>query len=111
MTRLRLPNASKYGNRRTELNGRTYASKAEAKRAQELQLMERAGEIRDLRYQVRYPLKVNEVAICTYVSDFEYEQDGAHIVEDVKGHATREYAIKKRLMLAQYGIEIQEVRA
>lgn len=33
---------------------------------------------------------------------------GEHIVEDVKGHRTPEYIIKKKLMLRLYRIEVTE---
>jgi len=53
-------------------DGRRYASKGEARRAQQLQLLERAGKIEKLEYQVRFPLVVLGVKICTYVADFRY---------------------------------------
>lgn len=105
---------SKYGNVRT--NG--FASKKEARRAQELQLLEKAGEIHDLKFQVRYPLVVNGQHVCTYVADAVYvERFGSPIcqpqtvVEDVKSPAsrTRLYLVKRSLMKALHGIEIREV--
>ena len=47
---------------------------------------------------------------CAYVADFTYTdtRTGEHIVEDVKGHRTPEYIIKKKLMLHLYGIEVTE---
>jgi hypothetical protein len=104
---------SKYGNRRTEYAGVAYASTAEARRAQDLDLMLRAGCIYNLKRQVRYQLVVNGIKVAQYVSDFEYEDlnKGIHVVEDVKGCITREYIIKRRLMKALHGIDIQEVTA
>lgn len=104
--------ASKYGNKRVEIDGIPFDSVAEARRYQELQLLEKAGEIRDLRVHTSWAIKVQEIMICKYECDFEYwTADGDVVVEDVKGFRTREYRIKKRLMKALFGINIHEVNA
>jgi hypothetical protein len=101
---------SKYNATRTTVDGITFASKREAKRYSELKLLEMAGEIKELVLQPRYPLKVNEQLITTYVADFRYDdcKSKRSIVEDTKGFRTPEYRIKKKLMLAIYGIEVFE---
>lgn len=73
-------------------------------------MMERGGLIIDLWRQVRFPLFVNDVLICNYVADFVYSEDinGKLVVEDVKGHRTEIYRLKKKLMLACHGITIKE---
>lgn len=92
------------------VDGITFASKREAKRYRDLRLMERAGLITDFRRQRRWRLEVNGVLIATYVSDFEYRTtDGEWVVEDVKGHRTNLYRLKRTLMRAIHGIEIREV--
>ena len=58
-TRKPAPKRSKYGNRKTEIDGLTFDSAKEAKRWGELKLLERAGRIRKLRRQVSYDLLVN----------------------------------------------------
>lgn len=96
---------SKYRNKRTEANGKTYDSKKEAKRAQELQLLVRAGEIAGVMEQVTFTLAGG----VRYRADFVIlNWDGTYAVEDVKGVLTKEYKIKKRLM-AERGLEIKEV--
>lgn len=106
---------SKYGNKKT--NG--YDSKREAKRADMLRLMEKGGEISDLREQVAYELiprqvdahgKVIERA-CSYIADFVYvlTSTGQTVVEDAKGHRTRDYVMKRKLMLSVHGIRVREV--
>jgi hypothetical protein len=100
----------KYRNQPTIIAGRRFDSKAEAMRYLQLLSLVQAGEIEQLECQVRYPLKVNGELICTYVADFRYLTSGLIVVEDVKGFATREYKLKKKLMLAIHGIKIQEVR-
>lgn len=95
-----------------------YASRKEHRRANELQLMQRAGLISNLREQVAYELippqrgadgKVFERA-CTYIADFVYTDNatGQTIVEDTKGFRTKEYIIKRKLMLKVHGIRISE---
>lgn len=92
------------------------ASKKEAERKRELELMERAGRIENLRCQVPFELipmqKINGKCVersCKYVADFVYIQDGRQVVEDTKGFRTKEYIIKRKLMLWRYGIRIREV--
>ena len=104
---------SKFGNRRSESrDGHTFASKRERDRFEELAIMEAAGEIVGLRLQPRYALVVNGYEICTYVADFAYhkpQHPTTHpVVEDVKGHRTQVYLMKRRLMKAIYGVEILE---
>lgn len=102
---------NKYGAKPTTLDGIRFPSKREARRWVELQQLERAGAISGLQRQVKYPLVVNGVKIGRYTSDFEYEENGQHVVEDVKSPATkkaRDYRLRKLLMLALHGIEIRE---
>lgn len=93
------------------IDGILFHSAREAKRYSELKLLEKAGEIIDLDRQIKFSLDVNGVHIADYWADFTYElrDGGTQVVEDAKGHRTREYMMKKRLMKARYGIEIQEV--
>lgn len=106
----------KYGNRKTTVDGVTYDSAKEARRGAELRLMERAGVIRNLAAQVKFTLipaqridgKLIERPV-TYVADFVYTEDGQTVVEDVKGVKTKDYIIKRKLMLWRYGIRVREV--
>jgi len=93
-------------------DGLKFDSQAEAKRYDELRLMERAGEIEpgSIRTQVRYALAVNGVHVTAYIADFVYRRaGGADVVEDVKGVRTEAYRLKRALMAAVHGIEIQEI--
>ena len=98
----------KYRNEKAMVDGIVFASKREARRYQELRLEEKAGEIADLRLQVRYLLTINGVQICHYVADFVYQRDGQTVVEDAKGFRNRVYLLKRSLMLALHGINIVE---
>lgn len=98
---------AKYHNRKT--NG--YDSAKEAKRGAALEMLERAGQIRDLRRQVRFELvgKQDRERAAHYVADFVYtEANGGYVVEDTKGVRTRDYVLKRKLMLERYGIRIRE---
>ena len=98
-------------------------SKREAKRAAELRLMEKAGEISNLREQVEYDLlpavyeredglgfrtdlntkkEAEKAAGCklklvergvSYVADFVYQKDGHTVVEDTKGYKNTSAAV------------------
>ena len=115
---------NKYGAKRVG----THASKREHYRAQQLRLMERAGLISDLREQVSYELipaqygecgkdfkgRTSRVLLeraCSYIADFVYTDTatGQTVVEDTKGFRTKEYIIKRKLMLHVHGIRIKEV--
>ena len=111
-------NWTKYNNKKITVDGQIFDSKKEANRYKELRLLEKAGEIHDLRMQVKFtliPAQRDEATgtvverECSYKADFVYEEDGKTVVEDVKGFRTKEYIIKRKLMLYQYGIRIREV--
>ena len=107
---------TKYHAKRTEVDGITFASRAEARRYQELALLESAGAIRELELQPPYDLVVNGTKVTRYVADFRYwdNERNVAVVEDVKGGKatiTPAYRIKRALMKAIYGIEISEVTA
>lgn len=99
---------NKYGAKPVVVDGVRFASKAEAKRDAELQLLAKAGKIYALRRQPRFPLVVHGVTVCTYVADWEYvekpEAGGPTrtIVEDRKGVQTRDFKIKWNLAKALF---------
>lgn len=102
---------SKYHAKKTVVDGIIFQSRKEAKRYQELKLMQRAGLISDLRRQVKYeliPKQQGERAV-SYIADFVYTENGKTVVEDVKGVRTPVYKIKKKLMLWRHGVKIREV--
>ena len=123
-------NAKRY----TTPDGKVCDSKKEAERLGQLVLMEKAGYISDLRFQVRYqllapqyeeverfgkngqPLKPSMKLVergVDYIADFVYQKNGETVVEDVKGYkrsrAYDVFVIKRKLMLMIHGIKVQEV--
>jgi hypothetical protein len=102
---------SKYRNVKTTMDGITFDSAKEARRYQQLKLLELAGQIEALMRQTRFVLTVNGEWIADYIADFSYIGHGELIVEDTKSPITRKlpaYAIKKRLMFAVFGHRIYE---
>ena len=121
---------NKYGNIKTS----GYDSRKEAERARVLHLLEKAGKIRDLREQVPYTLIPKQTEMGTrivtrrgkqefqtvekvverpvvYVADFVYYDPIIEetVVEDAKGVRTKDYIIKRKLMLWVHHIKIREV--
>lgn len=115
-------------------DGNLHDSRKEARRWQELVLLERAGVIRDLRRQVKFVLIPSQTEVyerygktgqrlkdgerviekeCSYVADFVYYdvESGKTVVEDTKSEPTRtkEYRIKKKLMLWVHKVKIVEI--
>ena len=108
---------NKYGNKKITYNGIVFDSIKEKDRYVELRLLERAGAISDLQRQVKYMLipaqrgdngKVIEKAVF-YIADFVYSQNGQIIVEDTTGVKTKDYILKRKMMLYFHGIKIKEV--
>ena len=118
---------AKYYSRKVTRNGITFDSVKEARRYSELLLLEKAGAITDLQRQVEFELipaqrepdrvgvrggKIKGKTIeqkCSYVADFVYQENGNTVVEDTKGFRTKDYIIKRKLMLWVHGIKIREV--
>ncbi len=108
----------KYGNRKTVIDGHAFDSKREAARYGVLKLLERTGTITDLELQPRFELIPKQrrddgrpERACEYVADFRYTdaRTGQQVIEDAKGMRTRDYIIKRKLMLQVYGITVREV--
>ena len=121
---------NKYQAIKTVVNGIEFDSRKEARRYQELLLLQRAGVIQDLKMQVKYilipaqyetferygkngqRLKDGQRVLekeCSYLADFVYTENGKEIVEDTKGVKTKDYIIKRKLMLWIHGIRVKEV--
>lgn len=105
--------SEKYGGQKVEFNGRWFDSLREAKRAQLLQMLEAAGKIEDLKYQVRIVLVAAQPPLraITYIADFIYRDSDTkqRHVEDAKGFKTQVYRLKKRAAALLLGLEIEDV--
>lgn len=110
---------NKYGAEPVVIDGMRFDSKAEGKRYQQLKLLERAGEIRNLETQVAFDLiPAQDIGgrkekPVRYLADFRYVRvsDGETVVEDVKSAPTKtkEFVIKRKLVLWLHKVIIQEV--
>ena len=117
----------KYRNRKVTHDGMVFDSVKEWRRWCELRLLEQTGAITNLRRQVKYILvptqrepdiigkrggkklgKVIEKEVA-YYADMVYTENGETVVEDTKGVRTKDYIIKRKLMLFTYGIRIREI--
>lgn len=126
---------NKYFNVKTKASdGIIFDSAKEACRYEQLLLLQRAGEITDLKRQVTYELIPNQYITyerysktgkrledgkklvekkVEYVADFVYTEvkSGEVVVEDTKSKATKtkDYIIKRKLLLFRHGIKLREV--
>ena len=112
----------KYKNTKVVVDGIKFDSKKEAARYTELKMFEEIGAIKDLELQKEFTLipaqkdletnKVVERAV-KYKADFCYiaRDTGEYVVEDVKSEftKTKEYILKRKMMLYFHGIRIQEI--
>lgn len=124
---MRLYNYNKYKSRKMSVNGVNFDSRKEADRYIELTLLSRSGAIKGLKRQVKFELipaqyepdiisprgkvkkgKLIERAV-SYIADFVYtDENGKTVVEDCKGVRTKDYIIKRKLLLYMHGIRIKE---
>lgn len=110
---------NKYHSKRITIEGEQFDSAKEYRRWCELKFLRKAGQIRDLKRQVEFvliPAQYDDKGKClerkcSYFADFCYHdvKTGRYIVEDTKGHKTKDYIIKRKMMLHFHGIRIQEV--
>ena len=106
---------SKYGNKKVTVDGITFDSAKEARRWQELKLLEAAGEIQALERQKVFILAPAVILggrvkpALRYFADAVYRQDGRQVVEDTKSEITRKHPVfraKQHLMMSVHSIEL-----
>lgn len=98
---------NKYRNKKVTIDNITFDSKKEARRYEELKLMEKTGLITNLVLQPRYELlKVFKKRGKThrkieYIADFKYfdNERQVEVIEDVKGVSTSVFSLKMKLFL------------
>ena len=118
---------NKYRNKKIQVNGETFDSMKELRRWRDLKILENAGEITELRWQVPFELLPNQrepdkigprggikkgriiERKAVYVADFVYkDRAGREVIEDCKGMRTKDYILKRKLLLFRFGIRIME---
>jgi hypothetical protein len=113
---------NKYGNKKVQLDGIQFDSRKEANRYAELKIAEKCGAIKDLQLQKTFELIPAQYRIingkkkcveqaCKYKADFYYFDcmTNNFICEDTKGFKTKDYIIKRKLMLYVHDIRIVEI--
>lgn len=100
---------SKYGNKKIEVDGHKFDSKAEAKFYQQLKWLQEHGEIKSFKLQPRYILQEafekdgKKHRAIEYVADFEvHYSNGDIVVVDVKGHKTQVFNLKRKMFEKRY---------
>lgn len=92
----------KFHNKIVEYKGYKFRSIGECERYKELELLELARYITDLKRQVKHDLRSNGLIVGTYTSDFEYHErlEGilCYIIEDFKGASTELFRLKWGIM-------------
>lgn len=114
---------SKYKSKKAVVNGISFDSKKEAARYRELMLMLSAGEIKNLKLQPEFTIQEafktpqgDAIRAVKYRADFSYlrmVKEGVDtrwepVVEDVKGYRTKDYEIKRKLMMGR-GVKVVEI--
>lgn len=111
------PRKGKYNAKGEKIDGHWFASGAEAKRYLQLKALLEQGLIAELALQPKYPVSIKGMLVATYRADFRYavlDERGRIdrvVVEDVKGMVTDVYALKKKMVEAEYGLSINEIPA
>lgn len=95
---------SKYRNKTVVVDGIKFDSIGEAGRYRQLKLLEKAGEITELKLQTKFELQPSfkkngkTIRAINYKADFDYfDKNGRHIVEDFKGFKTKEFILKQKM--------------
>ena len=103
------PKRHKYNARKTTIDGITFDSQREANYYAELKLLLKAGAITRIELQPEFVLQSGfkyqgkKYQPIIYRADFKITYpDGHEEIIDVKGHKTKEYQIKKKLLLNRY---------
>lgn len=114
---------SKYNSRKAVVNGISFDSQKEAARYRALMILVEAEQIKDLKLQPEFTLQEafktpegEAVRAVRYRADFSYlrpVREGVdtrweRVVEDVKGYKTKEYEIKRKLLLG-LGVKVVEI--
>lgn len=102
---------NKYNAKTSLYNGRSYHSRKEASYAETLDWLKKSGEIKDCKPQKKIEISVNGKHICNHYVDFEVYYNDGHIEwHEVKGFATNEWILKRRLIEAIFDTKYVVIR-
>lgn len=119
---------SKYRNKSIGFDTIKFDSLKEMRFYLALRERQKKGEISDLKLQVKFELIPSQFETfsvsgktklltkkkcveqsCSYIADFTYIENGQLVVVDTKGFKTKDYIIKRKLMLFINKIKITEI--
>lgn len=103
---------TKYKAQPVEIDGIRFASKLEGRFYSNLKLLERAGEVVNVELQKPFIITIKGKLVCTYRSDFAFwdMREQRERIVDCKGVDTPVSKLKRKLVEALHGIEIELVR-
>jgi uncharacterized protein DUF1064 len=113
------PKRHKYFAKKIQVDGEWFDSQSEAVRYGELRMLQRAGQIRGLQRQVKFPIVINGESVkirsegypngraVTYIADYVYFEGEARVVEDRKGMDTPISRLKRALIEAIYHVKVR----
>lgn len=90
---------SKFHNKKVTVDGVTYDSTKEYERHCYLKILEKAGDISNLRFHKDSIILIDD-PLVKYLPDFCYIENGKKIVEDFKGMQTKEFILKKKIIIS-----------
>lgn len=97
---------SKYGAKKTRIDGHAFDSEKEANYYNELKIRLQAKDIRGFCLQPTFILASG----LSYKADFIiFNNDGSSEIIDVKGFKTKEYIAKKKVFEDKFDLKIKEV--
>lgn len=111
------PAANKYGAVKTPCrHGHIHDSGREARRCDQLHMLQLGGSITELEHQVFFPFVIagrelryaggRRVGVTI---DFSYRENGLRVAEDAKGHRVRDWPLRRAIFEALYPeIEVRE---
>ncbi len=99
----------KYHNKKVVIDGITFDSKKEGNYYCELKILKMAGKVKDFEMQVPFELQPKfkhdgkTIRAIKYVADFVVNYpDGRQVVIDTKGFRTKDYLLKRKMLLYKY---------
>lgn len=90
---------NKFHNKKIKVDGIVYDSTKEYERHCYLKILEKAGDISNLRFH-KDSITLIEDPLVKYIPDFCYIENGNNIVEDFKGMQTKEFILKKKMIIS-----------
>lgn len=99
---------NKYKNIYCTVDNIWFPSIGEANRYRDLKLLERAGEIKDLKRQPKFqiikPFEHSGIKYrgAKYTADFQYTENGKTVVEEFKGFRDKTYVLRLKMFLTEH---------